>query len=279
MKKARPKKSIGLKKVISFLSLLPFNYRTKVISHLSIFEQNKIYNKAYEYGGFSRIEKKINIEKLKYFNNEINKIKNKQNKFLRFDLLLTIIFFIFGFSLLIFQLLSNSFERFLSYFIIVGYSAIFAPTLALILVINNKFSWKINFTSSNLILRHIGEAFISSILLIILLLQVNAISNNFAEKDLNIFHLIYGIIFIPFFEELLYRYLLMTIILRKADRFLRVLLSTLIFSLMHFPFTSILSFFLYFLSSLILSLLYSLENYLFPTFLAHSIANFVILIV
>jgi len=279
MKKVRLTKNNGLKKALSFLSILPFNYRSKIISHLSAFEQNKIYSKAEEYGGFSQIKSLVKIEKLQYFNKEIDKILNNKNRFLRSDLILTIFFFIFGFSVLTIQFLSSSFEQFLGYFIISGYSAIFAPSLALILLFSNKFSWKINFTNSQILPRHFAEGFISSILLVIILLQINAISEVFAEKELNIFFIIYGIIFIPFFEELLYRYILMTLILRKSDRFLRVFLSALIFGLMHFPFTSIFTFLLYFLSGLILSLLYSLENYLFPSFLAHSIANLVIFMI
>ncbi|HPC38092.1 MAG TPA: CPBP family intramembrane metalloprotease [Exilispira sp.] len=275
MNKSKIKKNLGLKKSILFLSILPLKYQKKVLSHLSISEQNKIVKLVEKFGGFSHIKNMIDINKYKFFNKELKRLSNKKEDKNSFDLFLAIVLFIIGFLILVISIFKSSFENFIINFITTGYSNIFGPLLLLILVLNKKFDWDTNFTNLKSILRHLAEGLGCSILLIILLLQINAFYPQIGEKETDFLFLINTSFFIPFFEELLYRYILMTLLLRKSNRIIRILFSSIIFSLMHFPFVSIYLFFLYLLAAIILSAIYSFENYLLPSFLAHSIANLI----
>lgn len=275
MNKSKIKKNSGLKKSILFLSILPWKYQKKVLSHLSISEQNKIVKLVEKFGGFSQIKNMIDINKYKFFNKELKRLLDKKEDKNGFDLFLAIILFIMGFLILVISIFKSSFENFIINFITTGYSNIFGPLLLLILVLNKKFNWNSNFTNLKSILRHLAEGLGCSILLIILLLQINAFYPQVGEKETDFLFLINTSFFIPFFEELLFRYILMTLFLRKSNRIIRILLSSVIFSLMHFPFVSIYLFFLYLLAAIILSAIYSFENYLLPSFLAHSIANLI----
>lgn len=271
-------KKNGLKKATIFLSILPLDILRNVTSHLSIFEIYKIYNFASIYGGFNNINKMIDSSHLKYIQRDLNKILKKNFKFNIFNLFPSIILLLAGILILILNFNKTSIDKFLNYFIICGYSAIAVPAIYFFLSFKGKFNWKFNFTNSRLLLRHLLEGLISSIFLIILLLQINAFYPEIIDKENNIFSIIYSVLFIPLLEEILYRYILMTLILRKENRIFKVIISAFIFSLMHFPFPSFFCFFLYFLSACILCILYNLENYIFPSFIAHSIANLVILI-
>ncbi|MFN3410783.1 MAG: lysostaphin resistance A-like protein [Exilispira sp.] len=271
-------KKNGLKKATIFLSILPSDILKNVTSHLSIFELDKIYNFASIYGGFNNIKRLIDSSQLKYIQRDLNKILKKDYKFNVFSLSLSSFLLLAGILILILHFNKTSIDNFLNYFIISGYSAIAAPSIYFFLSFKGKFNWKYNFTNSTLLLRHLLEGLISSIFLIILLMQINAFYPEIIDKEINIFSMIYAVLFIPLLEEILYRYILMTLILKKEDRIFKIIISAFIFSIMHFPFQSFLCFFLYFLSACILCILYNLENYIFPSFIAHSLANLIILI-
>ncbi len=116
-------------------------------------------------------------------------------------------------------------DDFLNSFVFYRYSAIFAHVISLFLIYKNKFSYRLNFTNTKIIFRHIIEGIFTSILLIILLLQINALSNSILNDDFNYYNLIFIPIFIPLFEELLYRYILMTLFLRKTNKILKLYLA------------------------------------------------------
>ncbi|MEJ5273539.1 MAG: hypothetical protein WH035_05370, partial [Spirochaetota bacterium] len=202
MNKSKIKKNSGLKKSILFLSILPLKYQKKVLSHLSISEQNKIVKLVEKFGGFSQIKNMIDINKYKFFNKELKRLLDKKEDKNGLDLFLSIILFIMGFLILVISIFKSSFENFIINFITTGYSNIFGPLLLLILVLNKKFNWDTNFTNLKSILRHLAEGLGCSILLIILLLQINAFYPQVGEKETDFLFLISTSFFIPFFEAI-----------------------------------------------------------------------------
>lgn len=272
-------KNEGLKKSIILLSILPYKVRKKVLSHLSIFELKNLFNFAENFGGFENLKFNMNKKNeeyvLKKFFQKLEKIKD----FTSLDLFIGILALLFGIVTLIVNFFNSSFQDFFYQFISLGYSAIIAPSLIIYLIIKGKFSIKFNFTNSRIFIRHIIEAIASAFLLIIILMEINALYSSIQQNKPDIFSIIYGVVFIPLFEEILFRYILIGIFLNKMNKVARIIISAFLFSIAHLSFDSLLSFFLYFLSGIILSILFSLENYILPSFLAHSIANFVIILI
>ncbi len=269
-------KKSGLSKSILLLSAIPLEYRLNIISHLSLFEKFKLLNKANQYGGFEQIKESISLEKKLYlFNILIDQNKNSITGD-SVNFLISFLIFLFGISILVIKIIISGFYDFLLFFSSVGYSTFFTPILLFSLLLKNKFSFKLNFSRFSLLLRHVLEGIIGSIMLFIILMQINAFYPEIILKNYDILFLINGIFFVPILEEMLYRYILMTLILRKQKFIIRIILSSFIFGFFHLPFISFYTFLLYFLAGLILSLLYGLENYLLPSILAHSISNFLI---
>ncbi len=184
-----------------------------------------------------------------------------------------------GSFLLVIQFFKSPIEIFFESFISFGYSAILAPVLLLYLIYNNIFSFKLNFTSKRSFFRHLIESIITTIFLLIILLQINALQDSSSDSNINLINLIYIAIFIPIYEEIIYRFILITILFRKCNIIIRIIISGFLFGLMHFAFSNFYLFILYLICGLILSILYSLENFLFPSFLSHGLANLIIFLI
>jgi len=273
-------KRTGLLKSIFLLSILPSKYRKNVISHLSIFEKKLIFDTIKNYDGFFYFNNKLNSKNALYLLKTIRKMQLKKiSDIPKIDIAFSFLIILFGIVTLIFLLFSSILEDFINNFILYGYAGIFGPVLLLYLINSRKFNFKLNFTNKRVFIRHIIEAIFTSILLIILLFQINAFSQSISVNNINIINLFFIVFFIPLSEELIYRYILISIVLKKFNIFLRIIFSGILFSVMHFPFFSIYILILYLICALILSILYSIENYLFPCFLAHSISNLVIFLI
>jgi len=201
-----------------------------------------------------------------------------QNKPKTVDLL-SIILLLTGILLLIALFIDKNIENKPMFLISYGYSFFLTPLVLIILNFRGVFSFSVSFTSVNSVARHLIEGMFAGVLLFVLLLQINAIESPLSVKENNPILIVAFALFIPLFEEILYRYLLLSKLLRKASPIMRIIVSSLLFAVAHFPFTNILTFFLYFLTGVILATLFILENFLLPSFVAHCLANFLIFII
>ena len=201
-----------------------------------------------------------------------------QNKPKTVDLL-SIILLLIGILLLIALFIDKDIENKPMFVISYGYSFFLAPLIMIILNFRGVFSFSLSFTSADSVARHLLEGMFAGVLLFVLLLQINAIESPLSANENHPLLIIAVAFFIPLFEEILYRYLLLSKLLRKASPIMRIIVSSLLFAVAHFPFTNILTFFLYFLTGIILATLFILENFLLPSFVAHCLANFLIFII
>lgn len=271
-KKIKSKNSkTGIKKSLILLSILGINERQNILENLNIKEKKYIIRESFNKGGFDYIQKHVSIDSLKIVLTELKTYINKKNISNYFFELIYITFLIPLYTILI---LNKKVEFDLSSFLYL----LLLPFLIFTLKNISKFSFKTDFTNKKYFLHHTIIGIVSGILLYIILLLINRYSIASSLK-LSFSNIIFFVLIIPFFEELIFRYVTINLFLNRYKKIYKLLFSSLLFSISHFNNIDLFIFIMYFFSGIILGFIYIEEKYIFPSYLAHSIANLFILFI
>lgn len=270
-KKKKKQKSIGLKKSLILLSIFDTNTRNKIFENLSLKEKQFILKSSFNSGGFDIIKSRISLNSLKIVVSELKsfiKVKNHSNFY--FELF----YIIFLFPLYIFFLLIRKVQIDLN----LSFYFFLLPFLTFLFKQTSKFTFRGDFTNKQNFIFHTIIGIVSGFFLYIILIIIN--QNTFSNDiKINFINILTLAIIIPFFEELIFRYFVISLLLKSSNKIVKVIISATIFSLAHLNFENIEIIILYFFTGIILGSIYTEEKYIYPTFLSHSIANFLILFI
>lgn len=264
----------GLKRSISLLALLPQPVRATILSHLSTFERNKLLNSVVDFGSWNEISRALDSRRRESVLGSVVKAYDLSRTGRRYMASILGFFVALAFLAGSFAFLGP--DGFVGFFVTLGYFPFLVAFILLIIENGSAFSFRFNITNMRAFPRHMAEGLLGALLLVILLFQINAFENRGFASGLYGPEAICAIGFAPLFEELFYRFLIMNMLLRKAHWAVRLLTGSVLFAAAHFPFVNPLTFGLYFLAGIVLGLLFVIEQYLFPSLVAHSVANAVI---